>query len=163
MTVDGPAAEPAAELALQRLFEDVHATRMKDLPLNNPNLRVEALGFRDWRDARVGALVTPWSVLLAILPARTAAPDGGSVRRLGVGRTQVWQFPSGEYEFHGHEAEGLGHYQQCSLFSPALEFDSHEAARVAALAALDALFADPARAAPPEPRKVSRRGLLLGA
>jgi [NiFe] hydrogenase assembly HybE family chaperone len=156
--VNAVESRPADELALEALFQGVHATRMRDLPLNNPQLRVEALGFRDWQGARVGALVTPWSVLLTILPGPGGA-DGGGVRRLSVGCTQVWRFPSGEYEFHGHEAEGLGHYQQCSLFSPALEFESHEAARIAALAALDALLAVPP---PPEPRKVSRRGLLLG-
>lgn len=185
-----PAPDPQAR-ALEALFEDVHRTRMHDLPFLNAALRVEALGFRDWQAARIGALVTPWSVMIVALPA----PDAGAaapaapaesaaesatsparlapvavtnagpqrVERLATGRSQVWTFPSGEYEFYGHEADALGHYQQCSLFSPALEFATHEDARAAALAALDALFASPEPPRPPEPRKYSRRGFLLGA
>lgn len=165
------APDPQAR-ALEALFEDVHRTRMHDLPFLNAALRVEALGFRDWHAARVGALVTPWSVMIVALPkpddAESAASGGAGtgpqrVERLATGRAQVWTFPSGDYEFYGHEAEALGHYQQCSLFSPALEFATHEDARAAALAALDALFAPPEPPRPPEPRKYSRRGFLLGA
>jgi [NiFe] hydrogenase assembly HybE family chaperone len=150
---------PAAELALEALFRAVHETRMRDLPIANPRLCVEALGFRDWRGVQVGALVTPWSITIVIVPG---AGGPGSVPRLATGLAQAWSFPSGEYEFHGHEAEGVGCYQQCSLFSPALEFDSQEAARTAARAALDALFATPAPPPPPESRRLSRRGLLFG-
>lgn len=187
---DPAAAEPAPDpqaRALEALFEDVHRTRMHDLPFLNAALRVEALGFRDWQAARIGALVTPWSVMIVALPmpnagpATCAAPAESAVtstpaaatvpthagpqrvERLATGRSQVWTFPSGEYEFYGHEADSLGHYQQCSLFSPALDFATHEDARAAARAALDALFASPEPPRPPEPRKYSRRGFLLGA
>lgn len=172
------AVRDAQELALEALFDEVHRTRMHDVPILNAALHVEALGFRDWQAARVGALITPWSVMIvalpksdAVAPADAAAPAATGARaahaqrveRLATGRSQVWTFPSGDYEFYGHEAPGLGHYQQCSLFSPALEFATHEDARVAALAALDALFASPEPPRPPEPRRYSRRGFLTGA
>jgi [NiFe] hydrogenase assembly HybE family chaperone len=150
-----PAPQHPRELALEAVFEDVRRTRMADLPFLNANLRVEALGFREWQGARVGALITPWSIVIVALP--DAAPE--AVRRLPTGQSQEWTFPSGVYEFHGHEEPTLGHYQQCSLFSPALEFATHEDARTAACAALDALFTPPS---PPSPRKFSRRGLLTG-
>lgn len=146
------------DVALEAVFEHVQRTRMADLDFLNARLRVEALGFRDWNGARVGALVTPWSIVIMILPGTNV----DAVPRLATGRSQEWAFPSGAYEFHGHEEPSLGHYQQCSLFSPVIEFDSQDAAREAALAALDALFTAPAPPAPPPPRKVSRRGLLLG-
>jgi [NiFe] hydrogenase assembly HybE family chaperone len=146
------------DLALEAVFRGVHENRMADLPFLNANLRVEALGFREWRDVRVGALVTPWSIMIMVLPGSN--PD--SVPRLATGRSHEWTFPSGLYEFYGHEEPSLGHYHQCSLFSPALEFASHGAAIEAAAAALDSLFTVPP-AIPPAPRKFSRRGLLLGA
>jgi [NiFe] hydrogenase assembly HybE family chaperone len=157
-TADGaPAADARhpSDRALEAVFEQVHRTRMADLPFLNPHLSVEAVGFRDWQGARVGALVTPWSIVIVIMPGTDAA----AVPRLPTGRQQEWTFPSGAYEFYGHEEPSIGHYQQCSLFSPALEFGSQDAAREAANAALGALFASPT---PPAPRKFSRRGLLLG-
>jgi [NiFe] hydrogenase assembly HybE family chaperone len=147
----GEAPRPAEELALERLFEDIRATRMAGLPILNERLRVEALGFRDWQGARVGALVTPWSVNLVIV----AAP-GAALAPLATAATESWGFPSGEYAFHGHAEPGIGAYRQCSLFSPALDFATHEDAVAAARAALAALFT------PPQPRRVSRRGLILG-
>jgi [NiFe] hydrogenase assembly HybE family chaperone len=152
---DDPAARHPQDLALEAVFRGVHEQRMADLPFLNANLRVEAVGFRDWRQVRVGALVTPWSIMIMVLPGTT--PD--SVPRLATGSSHEWAFPSGAYEFYGHEEPSLGHYHQCSLFSPALEFADQEAARVAASAALDALFTAPA---PPAPKKFSRRGLLTG-
>ena len=58
----------ADECALEQAFERVRTERMAGLPILNEQLRVEALGFRDWQAVRVGALVTPWSINLVILP-----------------------------------------------------------------------------------------------
>ena len=143
------AARPPDELALERAFERIHAERMAGLSFLNEQLRVEALGFRDWEGVHVGALVTPWTINLVILPA-----PGATLPPVRAGAARHWQFPSGSYPFDGHAEPALGAYQQCSLFSPPEEFASHEAAVTAARAALDALFARPAG--------VSRRGLLLG-
>jgi [NiFe] hydrogenase assembly HybE family chaperone len=152
-----PGATPRhpQDLALESVFEEVRRTRMADLPFVNDALRVEAVGFRNWQGARVGALVTPWSIVIVALPGA----DPAAVPRLPTGRSQEWSFPSGSYEFYGHQEPRLGHYQQCSLFSPALEFADHEAACEAARAALEALFASPE---PPAPRRFSRRSLLGG-
>jgi len=146
------ASRPAEELALERVFEEVRTTRMAAVPILNARLRVEAVGFREWRGARVGALVTPWSVNLVIV----AAP-GQALASLRTGVAECWSFPSGDYEFYGHAEPSIGQYRQCSLVSPVLEFSSHADAVAAARAALDALFT------PAEPRRVSRRGLLTGA
>ena len=142
---------PADERALEREFERVWAERMTGLPFLNERLRVEALGFRDWQGVRVGALVTPWSINLVILPA-----GGTTLPPVRAGRSRLWSFPSGEYAFDGHESPALGAYQQCSLFSPADDFASHEVAVATARAALEALFAQPTRA------HLTRRSLLLG-
>ena len=144
-------ARPPDELELEREFERVWAERMAGLPFLNERLRVEALGFRDWQGVRVGALVTPWSINLVILPAA-----GSTLPPVRAGRSQLWTFPSGEYAFDGHEAPALGAYQQCSLFSPVDDFASHEVAAATARAALEALFTMPAR------EHLTRRSLLLG-
>ena len=154
-----PAAPRAAdEVALERTFEAILATRMAGLDFLNPRLRVAALGFMDWRGLRVGALVTPWSINLVLLdgPAEALPP----VRR---GDAHPWAFPSGVYGFLAHEEPGIGTYHQCSLFSPVTEFAAQEDAEQAALAALRALMEPAAPAPAPGPARRSRRGLLTGA
>jgi [NiFe] hydrogenase assembly HybE family chaperone len=144
-------ARPADERAFEQAFERVRVERMAGLPFLNERLRVEALGFRDWQGVRIGALVTPWSVNLLVLPA-----PGAALPAVRPGATHAWSFPSGEYGFDGHDDETLGRYHQYSLYSPALDFETHEEAATVARAALEALFV------PPEPARLSRRGLLLG-
>lgn len=143
--------------ALEAVFSDIARTRMAGLPICNPRLRVEALGFRRGPDGHwAGALVTPWSVNLLCL-----AGEAEVWPAVAAGGKHDWRFPSGDYEFTVAEEVRLGVYHLCSLFSPALEFDSHEAARLTALAAVEALFSapigEPAAAASPAP---SRRAFL---
>jgi hypothetical protein len=64
----GPSPRHPRDLALEAVFEAVRRTRMADLPFLNPQLRVEAVGFRDWQGARVGALITPWSIVIVAMP-----------------------------------------------------------------------------------------------
>lgn len=143
------ADSPAA--ALERAFGAIARTRMAGLPICNPELAVEALGFRRGPAGQwVGMLITPWAVNLLCLPGEAdtwpAVPAGGR---------HDWHFPSGDYEFTVAKEEQLGIYHLCSLFSPALEFESHAAARLTAMAALDALFA-----APPAVQVPARRVFL---
>ena len=145
------AGRPDEERALEARFERVRVERMADVPIVNARLRVEALGFRDWHGVRVGALVTPWSVNLVILPA-----PGRALPPARRGEPCTWTCPSGTYAFDAHDDPVLGSFQQCSLFSPVLEFACHEDAATAARAALEALFATP------QPARLTRRGLLLG-
>ena len=79
------------------------------------------------------------------------------------GDEHFWVFPSGVYGFHAHDAAGIGAYHQCSLFSPAEEFASHDDAVAAARAALDALLALPTPDPVAAPAVMSRRGLFGGA
>lgn len=149
--IGGPAA------ALEAVFGEIARTRMAGLPICNAALRVEALGFRRGPDGQwVGVLVTPWAINLLCLPA-----DGAAWPAAAPGGRHDWRFPSGDYEFTVAEEASLGVYHLCSLFSPALEFESHEAARLTALAAIEALFAAPL-AAPPAPASTapSRRAFL---
>ena len=59
------------------------------------------------------------------------------------------------------EMDRLGPYHLCSLFSPALEFATHEEARLTALAAMDALLRGAADG-PDAPRPAPTRRAFLG-
>lgn len=164
---------------LEAVFTRIHATRMNDVPILNPRLKVEAVGEREWNDHTLAALITPWFINLMLMPGTTE--QSAAWQSLAIGSNALHRFPSGRYEFIVGEERELGRYQMCSLFSPVLEFEDHSAARVAALAALDALFdasLDPDAPKLPagpkdapetglaaksgEPVAPSRRGLITG-
>ena len=147
--------DPSAELV--RVFGQIARTRMAGLAICNPQLAVEAVGFRATAAGHwAGALVTPWAINLLCLPG--AAGDWPAV---AAGGKHDWDFPSGRYEFIVADEAALGVYHLCSLFSPALEFAGHEPARLTAQAAVEALFAD-APAVPPAAVPSRRAFLGLG-
>lgn len=165
MTDSTRVPDPSARL--EAVFTRIWRTRMEGLPFLNPNLRVQAVGFRPWSGEWLGALVTPWSVNLVLLPG------DGPWRSLPVGGERIVALPSGHFRFiAGHDDE-LGEHHACSLFSPAQEFGEHETARAVAEASLDALFdASHDRIADAEavnasvegalPARVSKRDFLKG-
>jgi [NiFe] hydrogenase assembly HybE family chaperone len=63
------------------------------------------------------------------------------------------KFPSGDFAFLGSVEPEVGEFQSCSLFSPMAQFTDQAGAREVALAALDALQAEPAKAAPAPSRE----------
>jgi [NiFe] hydrogenase assembly HybE family chaperone len=136
--------------ALELAFRRIAATRMLDMPLRNPALRIESVGFREWQGNEVGVLITPWSISLIVFP--TAMP---SVRALTLDERRAWQFPSGRYEFMGGDEPECGPFHFCSLFSPPEEIADHAQAREIAGAVLEQLFRGG--------RSVSRRAMLGGA
>jgi [NiFe] hydrogenase assembly HybE family chaperone len=135
---------------LEAAFNAVLATRMRDLPLVNPALSVEAVGFKRCGEDWLGVMVTPWSMNLLLLPGENSAWQG-----LATGGKIERQFPFGLYEFTLGDDELIGRYALCSLFSPMLEFADHASALAAAQAALQTLLTAPRR-------QLSRRDLLRG-
>lgn len=124
---------------LEEVFTAIAHGPMRDVPICNPALRVEAHGFRQREDGHwVGVMITPWAINLLCLPGRT---EGWPP--LPACAKHDWQFPSGNYEFTVAEEARLGVYHLCSLFSPALDLPSHEQAQLTARATLSALFAAP--------------------
>jgi [NiFe] hydrogenase assembly HybE family chaperone len=129
------------------------ALKVKGLPVYNPTLAVEAVGFRLHEGRHVGVMVTPWFMNLVVLPSAgdvAAWAEGGEVRLV---------FPSGSYDFTVSRLNDVGLIGACSLFSTMSEFTDHEAAQVAAKSVADALFE---AELPPAPPAVSRRQLLGG-
>lgn len=125
---------PDVVVGLQQAFERIATTRMLGLPFINPVLRVATIGFTPWEEARIGVLVTPWSINLV------AVANHPETLRLATDTRRRWRFPSGEYDLMGGEEAECGCFQFCSLFSPALDFVDQEAAEATAAAAMAALF-----------------------
>lgn len=122
---------------LQATFEKIAATRMADVPIVNPRLRVETVGFRLWQGFWVGVLVTPWSINLVLLPS-----DDVQLEPLRQDEKRAWTFPSGTYQFMGLSEPQLGPCQMCPLLSPVAEFVAHEQAVALAREIAAALFTD---------------------
>lgn len=120
---------------LEAAFRRIQVTRMVDMPLCNPALEVDAVGFREWQGRRVGVLVTPWSIGLVVLPGTAA-----DVLALKADERRAWRFPSGEYEFMGGDEPECGPFHFCSLFSPPAEIADHNEACAIATAVMEQLF-----------------------
>lgn len=141
---------------LMAVFAEIARTRMADLPICNPALTVDAIGFRRMPEGHwAGVMITPWAINLLCLPG-----NAEHWPHLAACSKHEWQFPSGLYEFTVAEEDTLGNYHLCSLFSPAMEFASHEQARLTALAAAHALFGEAVTV--PEARPAPSRRAFLG-
>lgn len=134
--------------ALEAHFRAVEVTRMGDVPILNPALQVEAVGFQPIKAGWLGVLVSPWFMNLVWLRSveeGVAAPD-----------LLVLELPSGEYECQRNQALWVGEFYTCSLFSPVLQFEDQATAVLTAQHVMQTLMA-----APP-PATISRRDFLRG-
>jgi [NiFe] hydrogenase assembly HybE family chaperone len=111
------------------------ATRMDGLSFVNPALAVEAVGFAPWQGHWLGVMLTPWFMNLTLAPR-----DLSIWHSLKQGGKRRYRFPAGDYDFIGAQDDLAGEYQLCSLFSPVLEFEDQETARLVAQLAREALF-----------------------
>lgn len=168
----GPAEPVLPRVLYQRVqtlvdfYRHVQTERMVGIPLLNPALSVEAVGFAWAGGAEEGAepvaegvLITPWFMSLLRLPAANLPHENR------VTRSFVREFGSERFDFIGAHDPAVGYHETCALFSPMNGFTSQDLARETALASL-ALT----RAAPPEPitplpepsALPARRAFLLG-
>lgn len=156
--------------SIEAAFERIRTDRMQGVPILNPRLTVAVVGLRPHGEAWLGALVTPWFINLLLLPRSVESQSAWPA--LLPGTSCAHDFPAGRFEFLVGSEPGVGTFQMCSLFSPVLEFEDQSAARIAADAALSALF-EAERAEPPAPppstalageaacrEDLSRRGFL---
>ncbi len=117
-----------------RHFREVAETRMSDVPIINPAVEVEAIGFSPTEKGLLGVLVTPWFINLVLLPM-----NGEDWQECQVGTEVTHAFASGRYVFHFAGDREIGIYQTCSLLSPVLELADHATAVAVGHAALLAL------------------------
>ena len=133
-------------------FRLIYEERMRDLPIVNPRLEVEAVGFDQWEDQDLGVLITPWFMNLVLLPDTDELGD-----RL-QGDLIACQFPSGTCELTICHDEQLGTYLAAVLFRTVVDFPDQETARAIAEDALANILVEPDL----EAGDISRRDLLRG-
>jgi len=145
-------------LALEQCFADIARHRMQGVPLLNPALQVQALGFEpDPLDSHIslGLLITPWFMNLVRVASQpgTALPEGAKATR---------PFGNTRFEFIGVFEPRVGAFETCSLFSPMFEFADHAAALATGTEILRQLRQRPTPVKSATPAVPSRRGFLLG-
>lgn len=121
-------------------------TAMRDLPIYNPALKVEAHGFAPLEgEGLIGILISPWFMNLVILPDPVAPIEAG---RYGAGRKVL--LPRGPQLFRLAGDSTLGTIWTASLHSPMDVFRSQPQARAEArLRLAEALTPPEADAAAP--------------
>jgi [NiFe] hydrogenase assembly HybE family chaperone len=143
--------------ALVDFYRCVQTERMQGVPILNPALSVEAVGFL-WGDegqtVAEGVLITPWFMSLVRLPA--ALQDHGG----RVARKAVHAFGNERFEFIGAHDPAVGYHETCALFSPMGGFGSQAQAVETALASLALLRPEPVPAVEAAPVP-SRRAFFM--
>lgn len=135
--------------ALVNFYRRVETERMQGIPILNPQLRVEAVGFRradtEPGDEAVaeGVLITPWFMSLVRLPLDLQDHAGR------VARKAVRGFGNERFDFIGAHDPAVGYHEACALFSPMADFRSQAQARETAEAVLAQLRPAPQPASPP--------------
>ena len=112
------------------------AVNMADLPLYNPALTVELVGWqplrkRDGSPIQLGILITPWCMNVWV---------GGIDTEQLVGSNWALETAAGEFSLTLARDDGLGFYASGSLISMMGQFDSMTAARSYAEEVLTALL-----------------------
>lgn len=154
--MDVPAIATDPVESLTTAYRAIAEGSMKDLPICNDALEVEAVGFRRHESAWLGVTITPWFMNLTILP-----DDSEVLEDNYLGEEVCRIFPAGRVDFTMAELDGIGRLLTCSLFSPMFMFEEQDSARQAAEAALRALF-EQLEEEVTSAKTASRRDLLRG-
>ena len=115
-SADNSADHPRLLVLIER-FHQIDAT-MRDLPIYNPKVSIEAVGFRPFSgDALLGVMITPWFMNLTLLPVVPVPMDMAA-----IGKTVLVELPVGQRTFaiNGDAVTGL--YKAHSLYSPMAAF-----------------------------------------
>ena len=128
----------AAE-TLERAFNRILDEQMRGIPILNNRLKVQTLGFQEFKGRLIGILITPWLMNMVMLPGED---DDWSALKLG--KKQPHRFPSKTFKFMVNEFDGIGKCQTYSLFSPMNEFINQDHALAAAQSFLDTLMVETA-------------------
>lgn len=143
MVLEDPGSQAAAQAAqlsevtsrLEADFREIWHSKMRDVPMVNKLLSVEAIGFELIDGRPLGVLISPWFMNLVMLPS-----EDEDWSNLDPGAKELIGFPSGDYEFIHNTRDLIGGYKACSLFSPMGEFKSQTQAQDVARAVMVALF-----------------------
>jgi len=117
MNPSGNADDHPRVRALIALFQRID-TGMRDLPIYNDKIAIEAFGFRPFGDDELlGVVLTPWFMNLIMLPIEQVPMDMAA-----IGRTVSVELPAGKRAFVVGGDATVGLYKAHSLHSPVLNF-----------------------------------------
>ncbi|MEW8507487.1 MAG: [NiFe]-hydrogenase assembly chaperone HybE [Candidatus Thiodiazotropha sp.] len=118
-------------------FRRIENEQMQGIPLLNPRLKVETVGFQQFGGRSVGIIITPWMMNLILFPA-----ENEDWSEMELGHKQPHRFPANQYKFMINEIEGIGRCQTHSLYSPMHEFANQEHALAAARSFMQTLMVE---------------------
>jgi|WetSurMetagenome_2_1015567.scaffolds.fasta_scaffold06669_6 [NiFe] hydrogenase assembly HybE family chaperone len=148
---------------LVKRFTQIGEENIKDLPIYNTDLSVEAIGFEILEGIDfIGILITPWFINLMLLPC-----EFKTWRPTQIGHEKIERkLPSNTYTFTLGGDEIIGEYYSISLVSPVHCFGNQEQARAAALEHLQKYLMPPSNKEEESPKAnepdLNRRKLLRG-
>ncbi len=122
---------------MEQTFKRILTENMQGIPILNPMIEVQALGFQEWQGRVLGVIITPWLMNLVLLPA-----EGEDWSQMELGHKQPHEFPSRSYKFMINDIEGIGPCQTYSMCSPMREFSTHQQAVQVAQDFLDGLMVE---------------------
>jgi len=120
---------------LVETFNRIHVENMQGIPILNPNIGIEAVGFQQHDGRILGVIICPWLMNVVLLPRDDEDRNG-----MELGHKQPHEFCDRIYKFMINEYDGIGICQTHSLYSPMRNFTSHEQAVAAAQEFLKDLF-----------------------
>ena len=108
-------------------FRVIDSERMRDLPIYNSALYVEALHFQMIeteadKKVLIGALITPWFINVLLIHT-------DEIETAELGQRISYRLPAGDFEFMVGEDEELGRYDFYTLASPVLKYKTQHFAR----------------------------------
>ncbi len=155
--IEAPDLAPRVDQLVRR-FREIGESSMRDLPIYNTELSVEAVGFELTGDQWQGVLITPWFMNFMML-----TDQSGEVDWQLMGRKTEFSLPCGNWHLICGGDEIIGPYYFLSLHSPMFDFKTQELARIEARRRLKALRTPPpAREAGTGAPDPDRRAFLRG-
>lgn len=148
--------------ALIELFQRIDAG-MRDMPIYNGKIAVEAIGFRPFREGELlGVVLTPWFMNMTMLPIASVP-----MQMAEIGRSVAVELPAGKRAFVVGGDETIGLYKAHSLHSPVLNFTLPGQAQAEARRMLALLMTPPDVMAETatnssSTKRLDRRALLFG-
>ncbi|MCU7937293.1 MAG: [NiFe]-hydrogenase assembly chaperone HybE [Candidatus Thiodiazotropha sp. (ex Dulcina madagascariensis)] len=122
---------------IEASFTRIQNEQMRGIPLLNPMLKVQTIGFQHYQERCIGIIITPWMMNLIMLPG-----ENEDWSELELGRKQPHRFPSNPFKFMVNEVDGIGKCQTYSLHSPMHEFVNQDHATAAAKSFMQTLMVE---------------------
>jgi [NiFe] hydrogenase assembly HybE family chaperone len=122
---------------IEEVFLNIEQEQMQGIPLLNPALQVQTVGFQSYEERTLGIIITPWMMNLLLLPA-----EDEDWSELKLGDKNHHRLPANEYRFMVNEIDGIGICQTHSIYSPMHEFMNQDHAVAAAESFMQTLMVE---------------------